>query len=122
MTFIFSYLLQTKQKVELHIDNLDIMLPLVDIVLVGKDYARYLGALNCTEAAEKICTRVEPGTICVCAWGEQGASYCVATSSPENLDIKTQSAYVPKQIVDSLGMCMDIKDIFYTYVPSFSEK
>ncbi|CAL8110063.1 unnamed protein product [Orchesella dallaii] len=90
-------------EVELHIENLDKMLPLADVVLVGKDYAKLQGATNGSEAAELMSKRVLPGTVVICPWGDQGASYCVTSVDPKKTDIITQPVYLCENVVDSLG-------------------
>lgn len=82
------------------------MLPLADVVIVGKDFAKQHGAKNSKEAAKIVLQRVEPGTVVVCPWGEEGASYCIATETLEDVEIHKQNAYVPDEIVDSLGECL----------------
>lgn len=92
------------EQVELPIDNLEIMLPLADVVIVGKDYAKHYGAKNSTEAAEIMLKRVEPGTVIICPWGDHGASYCtVISSNPDEVKIHKQNAYLSDKMVDSLG-------------------
>ncbi|CAL8107687.1 unnamed protein product [Orchesella dallaii] len=90
-------------EVEKHRESLAVLLPLADVVLVGKDFAMLQGAKDCIEAAKIISTKVEPGTVVVCPWGDQGASYCIARSNPADVDVKKQDAYVPDKIIDSLG-------------------
>ncbi|ODN00024.1 Ketohexokinase [Orchesella cincta] len=90
-------------EVEKHREALGCLLPLADVVLVGKDFAMLQGAKDCMEAARIISTKVQPGTVVVCPWGDQGASYCIARSNPADVDVKKQDAYVPDKIIDSLG-------------------
>ncbi|ODN00030.1 Ketohexokinase [Orchesella cincta] len=90
-------------EVELHIENLDNLLPLADVVLVGKDFAKVQGARDAIEAARIMSQKVLPGTVVICPWGDQGASYCVTSEDPNKTEITTQEAYVCDNVVDSLG-------------------
>lgn len=83
---------------------MECLLPLADVVLVGKDFAMLQGAKDCMEAAKIISRKVAPGTVVVCPWGDQGASYCIATSADDSEPcIYKQDAFVPEKIIDSLG-------------------
>lgn len=74
---------------------------------MGKDFAMLQGAKDCIEAAEVISKKVKPGTVIICPWGDQGASYCVATPDPKDLHVMKQNAYVADRIIDSLGKLID---------------
>lgn len=88
---------------EKHRASLEALLPLADVVLVGKDFAMLQGAQDCIEAAKIISSKVTPGTVVICAWGDQGATYCVATANSSDLSVMKQDAYIPDKIIDSLG-------------------
>lgn len=101
---VFVFSLEIRIQIELPIKNLEIMLPLADVVIVGKDFAKENGAKNSIEAAQTILNKVEPGTVVVCPWGDEGASFCTVPSNIQDVEIHTQSPYVPSsEIVDSLG-------------------
>ncbi len=67
-------------QVEKHRASLECLLPFADVLFVGKDFAMLQGAKDCIDAAKLISSKVKPGTVIICPWGDQGASYCVATS------------------------------------------
>jgi hypothetical protein len=90
-------------KVEKRRDTLAELLPLAHIVFVGKDFALLQGARDCMEACKIMQEKVQPGTLIICPWGEQGASYCVLSPPEDKTSIIKIDAVTPKKIIDSLG-------------------
>lgn len=95
-------------KVEKHRPVLECLLPFAHVLLVGKDFALLQGARDCVESCKIISTKVQPGTVVITAWGDQGAAYCVALSDPNDVQVMKQDAYVPDKIIDSLGRFVHI--------------
>lgn len=69
-----------------------------DVIFISKDFARMCGHETMQSAVEEIGTKIKPGTILICPWGEDGACAKCTDGS-----IITSPAFPPDRIIDTLA-------------------
>jgi hypothetical protein len=90
------------------------------VIFVGRDFATWKGANNCKDAVKLFQTKVQPGTLIICPWGDDGAAFGIGgvdnSVDVGDKEVTKIDAFPPIKIIDSLGECFFIFIYFLSFV------
>ncbi|RZF35567.1 hypothetical protein LSTR_LSTR005095 [Laodelphax striatellus] len=78
--------------------NQEVLIPLADVVLLGKDFALFSGCRSMVETIQKFKHNLKSGATLISVWGTEGA-----TGYSESAGCKHSPAYLQLITVDTLG-------------------
>ncbi|KAK7084882.1 hypothetical protein SK128_000024 [Halocaridina rubra] len=78
--------------------EVEVLVPLADVIFVARDYAAYKGYTSMDDAIANIQLLAMPEATVICPWGEMGASACTGKKA-----IVRSPVFSPPKVIDTLG-------------------
>ncbi|XP_054268450.1 ketohexokinase-like isoform X2 [Macrosteles quadrilineatus] len=88
----------TSVELEKAREELKLLLPLADVVFIGKDFAKFQGCKDGFDALQRNIGLVKMGATVVVAWGESGA-----VAGTTDGTVVESAAFLSSSVVDTLG-------------------